>query len=185
MAEWSFIRKLSAEAYGYLERARRDDGSRYVRRKNGSPEWVADLCREAHGNSLPDNWIYEQIANCLASILDNDCEDDALEDAESAIDVYSSDLLDWANGRAEYVDDAIRDGAQDLSSAIMMGQQAMIGEIFYAIVSFLTGMAEDLEEEAADFQRKYELENPRDDMPPEAYDPEEDSDLAESQRGLR
>ena len=45
-------------------------------------------------------------------------------------------------------------------------------------------MAEDLEEEEADLQRKYELENPQDEMPPEAYDPE-DSDLAESQRGLR
>ena len=184
MAEWSFIRKLSAEAYGYLERARRGDGSRYVRRKNGSPEWVADLCRKAHGDSFPDDWIYEQIANCLESILDNDCEYEARDAAESAVDVYDTDLLDWANGRAEYVDDAIRDGAKDLSSAIMLGQQTMIGEIFSAIVSFLTDMAEDLEEEAADSQRKYELENPRDDMPPEAYDPE-DSDLAESQRGLR
>ena len=60
----------------------------------------------------------------------------------------------------------------------------MIGEIFSSIVTFLSNMAEDLEEEEADLQRKYELENPHDEMPPEAYDPE-DSDLAESQRGLR
>jgi len=184
MAEWSIIRKLAAEAYGFLEWGKRSDGSKYVCRKNGSPEWVTDLCRDAHGDSFPDDWIYEQIANCLESILDNDCEDDARDAAESAVDVYDTDLLDWAKGRGWYVDDAIRDGAEDLSSAIMMGQQTMIGEIFYAIVSFLTDMAEDLEEEAADSQRKYELENPRDDMPPEAYDPE-DSDLAESQRGLR
>ena len=71
-----------------------------------------------------------------------------------------------------------------MDAAIMQGQQTMIGEIFYAIVSFLTDMADDLEEEEGDLQRKYELENPRGDMPPEAYDPE-DSDLAESQRGLR
>lgn len=185
MAEWSFIRKLSAEAYGYLERARRDDGSMYVCRKNGSPEWLKDLCRAAHGDSFPDDWIYEQIANCLESISGDDCEDDALEDAESAIDVYSSDLLDWAKGRRWYVDDAIRDGARTLDAAIMQGQQTMIGEIFDSIVTFLSNMAEDLEEEEADLQRKYELENPQDEMPPEAYDPEEDSDLAESQRGLR
>lgn len=184
MAEWCFIRKLSAEAYGYLERACRGDGSMYVCRKNGSPEWVTDLCRDAHGDSFPDDWIYEQIANCLESILDNDCEYGARDAAESAGDVYSSDLLDWARGRGWYVDEAIRDGARTMDAAIMQGQQTMIGEIFDSIVTFLSNMADDLEEEAADSQRKYELENPRGDMPPEAYDPE-DSDLAESQRGLR
>ena len=184
MAEWSFIRKLAAEAYGCLERACRSDGSTYVCRKNGSPEWVTDLCRKAHGDNFPDDWIYEQIWNCLEAIVDNDCEYEARDAAESAVDVYYTDLLDWAKGRVWYVDDAIRDGAKDLSSAIMMGQQMMIGEIFYAIVFFLAGMADGLEEEAADSQRKYELENPLGDMPPEAYDPE-DSDLAESQRGLR
>lgn len=184
MAEWSFIRKLSAEAYGYLERVSLCDGSTCVCRKDGSPEWLKDLCREAHGDSFPDDWIYEQIANCLESISDNDCEDDALEAAESAIDVYSSDLLDWARGRGWYVDDAIRDGARTLDDAIMQGQATMIGEIFDSIVTFLSNMADDLEEEEEDLQRKYELENSQDEMPPEAYDPE-DSDLAESQRGLR
>lgn len=184
MAEWSTIRKLAAEAYGFLEWRKRSDGTEFVCRKDGSPEWLKDLSWAAHGNSLPDDWIYEQIANCLESISDNDCEDDALEAAESAIDVYSSDLLDWAKGRGWYVDDAIRDGARTLDTAIMQGQQTMIGEIFDSIVSFLDNMAEDLEEEEADLQRKYELENLQDEMPPEAYDPE-DSDLAESQRGLR
>lgn len=184
MAEWSTIRKLAAEAYGFLERGKRSDGSEYVFRKSGSPEWIKDLSRAAHGDSFPDDWIYEQIANCLESISDNDCEDGAREAAESAIDVYSSDLLDWANGRGWYVDDAIRDGAGTMDAAIMQGQQTMIGEIFESIVTFLSNMAEDLEEEEEDLQRKYELENPQDEMPPEAYDPE-DSDLAESQRGLR
>lgn len=184
MAEWGCVRKLAAEAYGFLEWGDRGDGTKYIYRKDGSPEWLKDLCRAAHGDSFPDDWIYEQIANCLESILDNDCEDEALEDAESAIDVYSSDLLDWARGRGWYVDDAIRDGARTLDAAIMQGQQTMIGEIFDSIVTFLSNMAEDLEEEEADLQRKYELENPQDEMPPEAYDPE-DSDLAESQRGLR
>ena len=184
MAEWSAIRKLAVEAYCSLEWRERSDGTEYVCRKEGYPEWLKDLCMAAHGDSFPDDWIYGQIANCLESILDNDCECEARDAAESAGDVYSSDLLDWAKGRGWYVDDAIRDGARTLDAAIMQGQQTMIGEIFDSIVTFLSNMAEDLEEEAADSQRKYELENPRDDMPPEAYDPE-DSDLAESQRGLR
>lgn len=184
MAEWGCVRKLAAEAYGFLEWGDRGDGTKYVYRKDGSPEWLKDLCREAHGDSFPDDWIYEQIANCLESISDNDCEDDALEAAESAIDVYSSDLLDWAKGKVWYVDEAIRDGARTMDAAIMQGQQTMIGEIFDSIVTFLSNMADDLEEEEEDIQRKYELENSQDEMPPEAYDPE-DSDLAESQRGLR
>lgn len=184
MVQWSIIRKLAAEAYGFLERRKRSDGTSYVCRKDGSPEWLKDLSRAAHGDSFPDDWIYDQISNCLESISDNDCEDDALEAAESAIDVYSSDLLDWAKGRCWYVDDAIRDGAGTLDAAIIQGQQTMIGEIFDSIVTFLSNMADDLEEEEEDLQRKYELENPHDEMPPEAYDPE-DSDLAESQRGLR
>ena len=184
MAEWSAIRKLAAEAYGFLERRKRSDGTSYVCRKDGSPEWLSDLSRAAHGDNFPDDWIYEQISNCLEFISDNEWEDDALEAAESAIDVYSSDLLDWAKGRGWYVDDAIRDGARTLDDAIMQGQETMIGEIFDSIVTFLSNMADDLEEEEADLQRKYELENPHDEMPPEAYDPE-DSDLAESQRGLR
>ena len=177
MAEWSTLRKLAAAAYGFLEWGDRSDGTKYVYRKIGSPEWLKDLSRAAHGDSFPDDWIYEQIANCLESISDNEWEEDALEAAESAIDVYSSDLLDWAKGRGWYVDDAIRDGAGTMDAAIMQGQQTMIGEIFDSIVTFLSNMAEDLEEEEEDLQRKYELENPRDDMPPEAYDPE-DSDLA-------
>ena len=184
MAEWSTIRKLAAEAYGFLERRKRSDGTEYVCRKDGSPEWLKDLSRAAHGDSFPDDWIYEQIANCLESISDNDCEYDALEAAESALDVYSSDLLDWAKGRGWYVDDAIRDGARTLDAAIMQGQQTMIVEIFDSIVTFLSNMADDLEEEEEDLQRKYELENPHDEMPPEAYDPE-DSDIAENRRGLR
>ena len=184
MAEWSIIRKLAVEAYGLLEWGKRSDGSKYVCRKGGSPEWLKDLCKAAHGDFFPDDWIYEQIANCLESISDNDCEDDALEAAESAIDIYSSDLLDWAKGRGWYVDDAIRDGARSMDAAIMQGQQTMIGEIFSSIVSFLSDMADDLEEEEGDLQRKYELENPQDEMPPEAYDPE-DSDIAENRRGLR
>ena len=184
MAEWSTIRKLAVEAYCSLEWRERSDGTEHVYRKDGYPEWIKDLCRAAHGDSFPDDWIYEQIANCLESISDNDCGNDALEDAESAIDVYSSDLLDWARGRGWYVDDAIRDGARTLDDAIMQGQETMIGEIFDSIVTFLSNMADDLEEEEEDLQRKYELENPHDEMPPEAYDPE-DSDLAESRRGLR
>ena len=171
MAEWSIIRKLAAEAYGFLERRKRSDGTSYV-------------SRAAHGDSFPDDWIYDQISNCLESISGDDCEDDALEDAESAIDIYSSDLLDWAKGRGWYVDDAIRDGARTLDAAIIQGQQTMIGEIFDSIVTFLSNMADDLEEEEEDIQRKYELENPQDEMPPEAYDPE-DSDIAENRRGLR
>ena len=59
-----------------------------------------------------------------------------------------------------YVDDAIRDGARSMDAAIIQGQQTMIGEIFDSIVTFLSNMADDLEEEEGDLQRKYELENP-------------------------
>ena len=47
MAEWSLIRRLAAEAYGLLEFGKRSDGTKYVYRKDGSPEWLKDLCRAA------------------------------------------------------------------------------------------------------------------------------------------
>ena len=142
---------MAEEAYGWMERAERECGGSYVRRKSNAPEWVQDLCRQAHGDRFPDDWIYEQIYDCLACIADNECEHDALMAAENGVDVFYSDLCDWAKTWRGYVDDyiadAIADGATNLSDIIQCAQVEVIDQIFAVIVSFLTDMAEKREEE--------------------------------------
>ena len=54
------------EAYDCFETAARPDGETFTRVRDGSPGWVGELVREAHGDFLPDDWRY----GCIQSALE-------------------------------------------------------------------------------------------------------------------
>ena len=90
---------LATEARSYLERRkgnREADGIGVIlTTKNGCPDWVSDLTREAHkdgstdilghpgqGSMIPDDWRYEFVGNALSILEDHDDLDEAIEAAD-------------------------------------------------------------------------------------------------------
>lgn len=106
------------EAYRFFETARRatgdtatgprEDGERYTRLKDGAPEWVTEMVREAHRSGetlmLPDDIRYEMIREAVGYIVD--CGNDGdLDDLESTFadegSVYTADQLAWLASRID------------------------------------------------------------------------------------
>lgn len=144
------IEELAGIAVKSFETRTRADGDKFICRKDDAPEWVEDLCREAHGDAFPDDFIYRIIWDAVCAIADNDGDEDAARDSVSEPDIYNSDLLAWVSGdlhRAQYADDAIKEfGADTLFAALQYGQSEQRGEIFDAVWSFLEEKADDDDE---------------------------------------
>lgn len=160
------VQELANDAYGWFETAYRrmaGDEVSYVRTREGAPEWVRDLCLEAHGEMLPDDWRYVRIRSALACLLEtNDPEDAAHEWADAECDIYTGQLGAWLMSNAlrfNYVDNAVCDHEYDfggrmgegITGALQLGQYDEAREIYDAVWRFLQDLAEtdtDAEEEA-------------------------------------
>lgn len=119
------LQERAIEARKHFELAERPSGTKFWRAKStDKPKWIQDLCREAHGDMLPDDQRYRFIVDALDLLSENDSEEAASELIES--DIYTSDLIEWLGShldRLGYCDEAITDmGAKDMSSALSGGQ---------------------------------------------------------------
>lgn len=142
---------FAREAYDSLERATRSDGSEYIARKDGAPEWVADLIHESHGDMLPDDWRYECIQDALGAIADADDPDDALAEFADGADIYNSDLLAWVgshSSRGGYVDEAVAEFGppRDFYHSLQMGQYMERSEIYGSLLASLRRLADEEED---------------------------------------
>jgi hypothetical protein len=156
------IHELAAEAYGCFETATRPDGSSFARVRDGSPEWVSELVREAHGRDadgapsfLPDDWRYATIRSALAFIGDDatDPDEDAHVFADSQADVYTGELIAWMGSnlqRVGYVDQAVAefgfDEERGVVGAIGMGQYLEAREVYELVRGALEERAAALED---------------------------------------
>jgi hypothetical protein len=148
------VQSLAAEAYACFEQARRatgdtatgprEDGERYWRTKDGTPDWVRDLVHAAHGGMLPDDWRYATIAHALESLARGTDPDDSGEFADGYVDVYNHDRLTWLASygyRQGYVDDACAQFGTLADASIMdrigLGQYLEASEVFSSVVSSL------------------------------------------------
>lgn len=160
------VHTLAAEAASWFETATRTDDSRYVRIKDGAPEWVTDLAHEAHGDMFPDDWRYKATRAALDAIdeagEDADLDDLSFEYADGEVDVYTGARLDWLAShlsRPGYVDEAIeemgggrtsdgefgRGGGEPLGVVDMIGQGQYreAHEVFSSVRSFLETRADE------------------------------------------
>ena len=94
------IQEKASKLYDALERVKRTDDSEYVRLKDGSPEWMTDVIREAHGDMFPDDWKYTLIERAAAIIAENESEDDWSSGVDQAVDVYTGQLTHWLTSTA-------------------------------------------------------------------------------------
>lgn len=157
------IQALAQEAYDWFERAQRPpdstgtEGESFYRLKEGRPEWVYDLVREAHGEFLPDDWRYDCIHSALIAIADDgDPEDGLHEFADGQVDVYNAARVAWLDSslyRGAYCDEAAQEfGAegQGVYEMIGLGQFAEASEVYSLVLQQLEARAEEVEDEDED-----------------------------------
>jgi hypothetical protein len=144
------IKELADQVYAQFEKRTRDNGREFWVLKDGKPEWVQDLCHEAHGDMAPDDWKYQFVLEAVAAFSEADDPDDVQLEA----DVYNSELLQWLAShlaRAGYVDEAVQEygiGTKDfdLMSCIGLGQLREKEEVLSIVRNYLERMAEESEE---------------------------------------
>lgn len=145
MTKTRTIQEVASEAAGWFEGARREDDSTFVRTRDGAPEWVTHLVREAHGDFLPDDWRYSVLRDALFVIEESGDDDDArTEFLDGCVDVYTSDRIAWLAThlyRVSYCDEAAEEGlvAQDagIVERIGAGQYMEASEVFGLVLAFL------------------------------------------------
>ena len=95
------VQALASEMLSWFETKTRESGKRYISLKDGHPDWMQDVCREAHDSStvgmiLPDDHRYQMIVECLSAISEADGAE-ALSDAAYDLTApdYTHEVLEW------------------------------------------------------------------------------------------
>ena len=140
------IETLAGEMASSFETRKRNDGESFVCLKDGSPDWMTEVVRDAHSGMLPDDWTYQAVRECVDAVAEGG------EDAECPEpEIYTNALLGWLQSnlsRIARVDDAIRDGnATDLVGAIQWAQSEEYSEILSSVIEALRERAEESEDE--------------------------------------
>lgn len=140
------IQTLAAELGLAFEARERQDGSTFRALKEGSPEWMTDCIHAAHGDRMPDDFIYaavERVADAIGECEEGmDLDDAAHEAVDGMVDVYTTALCDWLASsvtRLGYCDEAMESRGQPGSTVelIQWGQYDEYREIWDAVVRFL------------------------------------------------
>jgi hypothetical protein len=160
------LQEVALEAVRCFETAERpqlDDQGQpvtFVRIEAGSPEWVTDLARAAHGVDtdgapalLPDDWRYKTTAEALEFLAElseyANPDEEADTFAEQAVDVYTFDRIAWLGSnlrRVEYVDAAVEEygiESRGIVDDIAVGQHAEAREVYELVVEFLQERVEE------------------------------------------
>jgi hypothetical protein len=152
MANLTETARSFADAF---EQRKRDNGDEFYSLKDGSPEWMLEAVRAAHGDMLPNDWSYRFAAHMASDIAD---AADNGEDFAEAIDTASDNLIPAYNGerlawlashleRAGLVDEAVSefgwpaDGG--IFQAIAYGIQNELHTIGHSIADALNEQADE------------------------------------------
>ena len=141
----NFQKTAQAFADAFETSTRDGSSERYYRLKEGSPEWMTDAIHSAHGDRMPDDWIYEHCSHIVDRIAECDDVDsvDSCEIADAIVDIYTNALTAWLASHLDNVslcDEAISEGLCDGSEIVTTLQRAqymmldrMCGELASAI----------------------------------------------------
>lgn len=141
------LEKKIEEYLNQFERKNRGEKVITVFKEDASQE-LKDSVRQAHGDNLPDDWIFETYKSILCDLSgytienENDLDNYRFEIVDGLVDVYTVDLTAWLhsnNNNVYYLEDVqkeqglIEDGFQLLAAA----QYMAIDEIYGEVVSLL------------------------------------------------
>lgn len=146
---------MAQEFAAAFETRTRDNGDSFVALKDGSPQWMVDICRAAQGEMMPDDYRYgmirdaaERIAETLGDDIDADLDDERDAAADSMVSVYHRERFQWLASnlaRQQYCDDVCAEGLLDdtagISNRIAAGWYAEAEEVYGLVVDALTEAA--------------------------------------------
>jgi len=139
MVKEKTIQSIASEMLENMEWKKRTNGDDYVINKINI-EWQKDIIHKAHGEKLPDDYIYAFIYEVLSSLVECNAgeEEDAIHEIEA--DCYTSELTKWLNSRNDrvyYLDEAaangITDGFQLLAAAQLQEKQEVAWTVLQGI----------------------------------------------------
>jgi hypothetical protein len=146
------IQEAAAALFAAFVSAKRDNGDTFYKLADGSPEWMTDAVRAAHGDMMPDDWRYRfirEVASAVSEVADDEDLDDARHEAVDAIvDVYNARLAAWLgshSARLGYCDEAMEEyGAAialdgGIAKLMQLGQYREIDEVWGQLVAALEG----------------------------------------------
>lgn len=124
---------------------KRNDGKEFVHLKTNSPQWMTDAVHKAHGNTMPDDTIYEFCQRAAFAIADAEEPEEAINEMEP--DPYTHDLTAWLHARADHVyflTEALEEGSgiTDGFQLLARAQQIQIHEIARILLAALEELAE-------------------------------------------
>ncbi len=138
---FALARLLSAA----LVQKTRDNGDTFYALADGSPEWMTDAIRAAHGDRLPDDTIYgvcKEVADALADADESQDPRDVLLDIEP--DIYTSGLTAWLAAHIDHVADCDEYAEEygegvsvDLVNLMQGGQLVQIRRVGGALIDVL------------------------------------------------
>ncbi len=131
-----------------LEIKKRGDETIIVFKDNASDE-LKDSVRKAHGDRLPDDWIFNKYHSILDDLFGydiknaDDLEEKRSEVVDGLVDPYTANLTSWLNANVNnvnYLTEALEDHGEgcDGFKILQMAQYAAINEIYSEVVDLLT-----------------------------------------------
>lgn len=136
------IQEKAAEISKMFVEKTRDDGSKYWS-TDSEDVAIRDMCHDAHGEMLPDDWKYRFIVDALDLIAETDDVDDVTIEP----DVYTADLTAWLashNGRVYYLTQALEEyGEIDGFRALACAQAFEREEVYFSVLSSIRAMVEE------------------------------------------
>jgi hypothetical protein len=119
-----------------------------VKKEHETNEELKELIRSAHGESLPDDYIYEFISDALDLIAECETEEEVEERiCEIEADVYTSNLTAWlnsTNSRVYYLTEALTEfEAKDGFNALMIAQSLEKQEVARSVLNSLRELVEE------------------------------------------
>jgi hypothetical protein len=148
------ISALAREVYEAFEPEprTRTNGQTFWTFKDDSPQWIIDLCHEAHAEMFPDDVRYEFVRDAVYALSNADDPDEVSLEAS----IYISDLSAWLGSRADrysYCDEAVEEFGWTFTNTIellQLGQAREKQEVLDLVRSFLETRVAELEESEDD-----------------------------------
>lgn len=157
----SRIKKAADLFASSFETRQRDTGEEFVCLVDGSPDWMRDAIREAHGGRMPCDYLYrackaavdhfaETLEESGREMLD-DSHDAAFDFAESFVSVYHADRFAWLADHLDnhqLVDQMREEGMVDeeapISDMVAAGMATQAEAVFERIAEAIEEAAEEM-----------------------------------------
>lgn len=130
----------------FFEQKKRGDDTITIL-KNNAPAELQESVHNAHGNRLPNDWIYDKYESILSNISGYDdysnIDNIRPEIVDGLVDCYTSNLTEWLNdnnSNVYYISEALENfgnGNNDGFALLAQAQYLAIDEIFSKVASLL------------------------------------------------